>query len=147
MWTKRRKRLLLSLLIIHSKIPKWDDRTDAIFVLVLFNNLLKLSYNQSITEVYLFCNDTIIAQQKCRNIHNTVLLLCSELSKIDSIVIQYHFCSHALTNCLYPFVHRGFRCGSNCGGRYESKRLLSLCFILISIVSTLLSSDLQDVNI
>ena len=32
----------------------------------------------------------------------------------------------ALTNRLYPFIHRGFRCGSNCGSRYESKCLPSL---------------------
>ena len=73
--------------------------------------------------------------------------LLIRISTIASIVIWQQFCSHALTNCLYPFIHRSFRCGSNCGGRYESKRLLSLCFVLTSIVSTLLSFDLQDVNI
>ena len=41
---------------------------------------------------------------------------------------KYEFCSHALTVCLYPFIHRSCSDGSNCGGKYEGKRLLSLCF-------------------
>ena len=40
--------------------------------------------------------------------------------------IQHVFCSHALTNGLYPFIHHVSRCGSTCGGKYESKWLLSL---------------------
>ena len=60
--------------------------------------------------------------------------LLIRISTIASIVIWQQFCSHALTNCLYPFIHRSFRCGSNCGGRYESKRLLSLSFVALYVV-------------
>ncbi|MCD7791019.1 MAG: hypothetical protein LUH55_10980, partial [Bacteroides thetaiotaomicron] len=39
-----------------------------------------------------------------------------------------------LTVSLYPFIHRGFGCGSKCGGKYESKRLLSLSSVALYVV-------------
>ena len=50
------------------------------------------------------------------------------------------FCSHALTICLYPFIHRCFRYGSKCGSRYESKRLLSYlsCIYVVNSILILL---------
>ena len=55
-------------------------------------------------------------------------------------VIWMRFCSHALTICLHPFIHRCFRYGSKCGSRYESKRLLSYlsCIYVVSSILILL---------
>ena len=50
------------------------------------------------------------------------------------------FCSHALTICLHPFIHRCFKYGSKCGSRYESKRLLSYlsCVYVVNSILILL---------
>jgi len=66
---------------------------------------------------------------------------------LGSTVIQRDFCSHALTDCLYAFIHRGFRYGSKCGSRCESKWLLSLFHISLSVICLILSFESQDVNI
>ena len=48
---------------------------------------------------------------------------------------QHQFCSHALTIHAYPFIHRCFKYGSKCGGRYESKWLPSLrCIELCGVL-------------
>ena len=64
-----------------------------------------------------------------------------------STVIQRDFCSHALTICLHPFIHRSFRYGSKCGSSYESKCLLSLFHVSLSVICLMLSFDLQCVNV
>ena len=64
-----------------------------------------------------------------------------------STEIQHDFCSHALTDCLYAFIHRGFRYGSKCGSRYESKWLLSLFHMSLPVIYLILSFESQDVNI
>ena len=64
-----------------------------------------------------------------------------------STVIQRDFCSHALTDCLYAFIHLSFRYGSKCGSRYESKCLLSLFHVSLSVICLMLSFDLQCINV
>ena len=61
---------------------------------------------------------------------------------ISLSVNQHTFCSHALTFCLYRFIHRGYRYGSKCGGKYEGKWLLSLRYIVLYIVFLMLLIDL-----
>ena len=62
-------------------------------------------------------------------------------------VIWMRFCSHALTICLHPFILRSFRYGSNCGSRYDSKCLLSLFHVSLSVICLMLSFDLQCINV
>ena len=56
--------------------------------------------------------------------------------------IKHKFCSHALIFSLYRFIHRGYRYGSKCGGKYEGKWLLSLRYIVLYIVFLMLLIDL-----